>query len=162
MLLIVIIQHPCDGRVVSNFIIQSLQNKDLTVYGDGTQTRSFQYVSDLVDGLVKLMNSNYQGPINLGNPDEHSIMEFAETIKEMTKSDSNITYLPAVTDDPMQRCPDITVAKRELNWEPVVHYKDGLRKTIFFFQSEIKAVGEIQPTGPMASRPRGKRDLTNT
>lgn len=150
--------HPSDGRVVSNFIIQSLQHKDLTIYGDGTQTRSFQYVSDLVEGLVKLMNSDYQQPVNLGNPDEHSIKAFAETVKEMTNSKSDIVFLSAVMDDPTQRCPDIAVAKRELDWEPIVHYKDGLRDTVAYFQTEIAHAGEIEPTGPDAAKPKGKRD----
>jgi UDP-glucuronate decarboxylase len=145
---------------VSNFIIQSLQNKDLTIYGDGSQTRSFQYVSDLVEGLVKLMDSEYTGPVNLGNPDEHSILDFAVKIKEMTGSQSSIIHLPPVTDDPMQRCPDIGTAKKELNWKPVVDVADGLRKTIDYFQAEIDYVGEIQPTGPYAAKPRGKLDCS--
>jgi UDP-glucuronate decarboxylase len=127
--------HPNDGRVVSNFIIQALQNKNITVYGDGSQTRSFQYVSDLIDGLVKLMNSNYDAPCNLGNPDEYSIKDFAEQIKEMTNSESEIVYLPLPTDDPTQRSPDISTAKRELGWEPKVHVREGLLKTIRHFQS---------------------------
>jgi UDP-glucuronate decarboxylase len=127
--------HPNDGRVVSNFIIQALQNKNITVYGDGSQTRSFQYVSDLIDGLVKLMNSNYDAPCNLGNPDEYSIKDFAEQIKEMTNSESEIVYLPLPTDDPMQRSPDISTAKRELDWDPKVHVREGLLKTIQHFQS---------------------------
>lgn len=148
--------HPSDGRVVSNFIIQCLQNKDLTVYGDGSQTRSFQYVSDLIDGLTRLMNSNYDSPVNLGNPGEYSIKEFAQKIKDMTGSGSNITYLPAVTDDPTQRCPDIGCAKEQLDWQPAVELDEGLRKTIDYFRSEIQMVGEIEPTGPDAAKPRGK------
>jgi UDP-glucuronate decarboxylase len=127
--------HPNDGRVVSNFVIQALQNKNITIYGDGSQTRSFQYVSDLINGLVKLMNSNYDEPCNIGNPDEYSIKDFAEQIKEMTNSESEIVYLPLPTDDPTQRSPDITTAKRELDWEPKVHVREGLLKTIQFFQS---------------------------
>lgn len=148
--------HPNDGRVVSNFIIQSLQNKDITIYGDGSSTRSFQYVSDLVDGLVKLMNSDYDLPCNIGNPDETSIKTFAETVKEMTNSKSTITYLPKVADDPTQRQADITTAKRELQWEPRVPVKDGLRKTIDFFAAVLETEGEIEPTGPEAAKPKGK------
>lgn len=148
--------HPNDGRVVSNFIIQTLQNKPITIYGDGSQTRSFQYVSDLVDGLVKLMNSEYDAPCNLGNPDEYTIKEFAEKTKEMTKSKSEITYLPAVTDDPTQRQADIAVAKKVLDWSPKVHINEGLRETIEYFQSVLELSGEIEPTGPEATKPRGK------
>ena len=147
--------HPNDGRVVSNFIIQALQGKDITIYGDGSQTRSFQYVSDLIEGLVKLMNGEYDGPVNLGNPDEYSIKDFAEEIKAMTKSDSKIIYLPKVADDPTQREPDITTAKRELGWEPKVHVKEGLAKAVTFFQSVLDQHGEIVPTGPEASKPKG-------
>jgi UDP-glucuronate decarboxylase len=148
--------HPNDGRVVSNFIIQALQDKDITIYGDGGQTRSFQYIDDLIDGLVRLMNSDYDGPVNLGNPDEYSIKDFAVQIKEMTQSKSGIVYLPAVKDDPSQREPDITVAKRELGWEPKVHVKDGLRKAIDYFRSVLELAGEIVPTGPEAAKPKGK------
>jgi UDP-glucuronate decarboxylase len=147
--------HPNDGCVVSNFIIQALQSKDITIYGDGSFTRSFQYVSDLVEGLVKLMNSEYDAPCNIGNPDEYSIKGFAETVKEMTNSKSKITYIPKVMDDPTQRQADITTAKRELNWEPKVSVKEGLRKTIMdFFQSMLDTEGEIEPTGPEVSNLR--------
>lgn len=148
--------HPNDGRVVSNFIIQALQDKDITIYGDGSQTRSFQYVSDLVEGLVRLMNGDYDGPVNLGNPDEYSIKDFAEQIQEMTKSNSEIIFLPKVADDPSQREPDITTARRELKWKPEVHVKEGLRKAIDYFQSVLDHHGEIVPTGPEASKPKGK------
>lgn len=148
--------HPNDGRVVSNFIIQSLQDKDITIYGDGSNTRSFQYVSDLVEGLVRLMNSDYDAPCNIGNPDEYSIKNFAEQVKEMTNSKSKISYLPKVQDDPTQRQADITTAKRELDWEPKVHVKDGLKKTIEFFQAMLEHEGEIEPTGPEAAKPKGK------
>jgi UDP-glucuronate decarboxylase len=104
--------HPNDGRVVSNFIIQALQNKDITIYGSGEQTRSFQYVDDLVEGLIKLMNGNYDQPTNIGNPDEYTVNEFAEFIKELTKSGSKIMHLEATTDDPRKRRPDISVAKK--------------------------------------------------
>mmetsp|Transcript_9472 Transcript_9472/g.14102 ORF Transcript_9472/g.14102 Transcript_9472/m.14102 type:complete len:388 (-) Transcript_9472:711-1874(-) len=147
--------HPNDGRVVSNFIIQSLQNKNITIYGDGSQTRSFQYVDDLVNGLTKLMNGNYDSPVNLGNPDEYSIKDFATKIKEFTQSSSEIKFLPKVADDPTQRKPDISTAKRELDWEPRVHVEDGLRKTIEYFKGEVEAAGEIIPTGPDAVKPKG-------
>mmetsp|Transcript_6182 Transcript_6182/g.9027 ORF Transcript_6182/g.9027 Transcript_6182/m.9027 type:complete len:482 (-) Transcript_6182:131-1576(-) len=145
--------HPNDGRVVSNFIIQSLQNADVTVYGDGDQTRSFQYVSDLVDGLYSLMNGNYDMPVNIGNPDEYSVKQFAEYIKTLTQSSSKIEFLPAVQDDPSQRRPDISTAKRELGWEPKVAVKDGLAKTIAYFRKVIEETGEIIPTGPGAVKP---------
>jgi UDP-glucuronate decarboxylase len=154
--------HPNDGRVVSNFIIQALQDKDITIYGDGSNTRSFQFVSDLVEGLVKLMNSDYDAPVNIGNPDEYSIKDFAEQVKEMTQSQSKISYLPKVQDDPTQRQADITVAKRELDWEPKVHVKDGLRKTIDFFQAMLESEGEIEPTGPEAAKPKGSACQTTS
>merc|ERR1719203_1025575 len=112
--------HPNDGRVVSNFIIQSLQGKDITIYGDGSNTRSFQYVDDLVDGLVKLMNGNYDSPVNIGNPDEYTINAFATKIRDMCKSKSDIKHLPKVADDPTQRKADISRAKEQLGWEPKV------------------------------------------
>jgi UDP-glucuronate decarboxylase len=148
--------HPNDGRVVSNFIIQALQNKDITIYGDGNQTRSFQYVNDLVDGLVKLMNSDYDGPVNIGNPDEYSIKNFAEQIKDMTSSKSKIIYLPKVADDPTQRNPDITTAKAKINWSPQWHVKDGLAKAVEYFQTVLDMAGDtgIKPTGPEASKPK--------
>uniref|UniRef100_A0A7S2XL72 UDP-glucuronate decarboxylase n=1 Tax=Attheya septentrionalis TaxID=420275 RepID=A0A7S2XL72_9STRA len=146
--------HPNDGRVVSNFIIQSLQDKDLTIYGDGTQTRSFQYVSDLVDGLYALMNGKYDLPVNLGNPDEYSVEDFAKYIKDLTHSQSEIKFLPKSQDDPSQRKPDITTAKRELNWEPQIKVKDGLEKTIAYFKRVLAEAGEIIPTGPGAARPK--------
>mmetsp|Transcript_21878 Transcript_21878/g.62353 ORF Transcript_21878/g.62353 Transcript_21878/m.62353 type:complete len:274 (+) Transcript_21878:229-1050(+) len=146
--------HPNDGRVVSNFIIQALQDKDITIYGDGEQTRSFQYVSDLVDGLHALMNGNYDQPVNLGNPEEFHVKDFASHIKALTKSDSVISFKDATKDDPSQRRPDISRAKREIGWEPKVHVDEGLRKTIDYFQSVLDEAGEIIPTGPGASRPQ--------
>ena len=147
--------HPNDGRVVSNFIIQSLQNKDITIYGDGSQTRSFQYVDDLVNGLVKLMNGNYDQPVNIGNPDEYSIKEFATKIRGMCESKSEIKFLPKVADDPTQRKADIRTAKREIDWEPKVTVDEGLKKTIEYFQREVEAAGgEIVPTGPDAAKPK--------
>lgn len=148
--------HPNDGRVVSNFIIQSLQDKPLTIYGDGGQTRSFQYVSDLVDGLHALMNGGYDMPVNLGNPDEYTVKHFAEYIKEITGSGSEISFLPATKDDPTQRKPDISTAKRELDWEPKVTVKEGLQKTIAYFSRVLEESGEIIPTGQAASRPKPK------
>lgn len=145
--------HPNDGRVVSNFIIQALQNKDLTIYGDGTQTRSFQYVSDLVDGLHALMNGNYDLPVNLGNPIEYTIKDFAEYISELTKTKSKIVYLSKSQDDPTQRKPDITTANREISWSPKVSVKQGLMNTIEYFQKVLDEAGEIIPTGPGASKP---------
>ena len=149
--------HPNDGRVVSNFIIQALQGKDITIYGDGSQTRSFQYVDDLTEGLVRLMNGSYDGPVNIGNPDEYSIKQFAEKIKQMTGSSSKIIYMPKVADDPSQREPDISTAKKELKWEPKVPVTDGISKTVAYFTGVLEhAGGKIEPTGPEASKPKGK------
>jgi UDP-glucuronate decarboxylase len=145
--------HPNDGRVVSNFIIQALQNKDMTIYGDGKQTRSFQYVSDLVDGLHALMNGNYDLPVNLGNPEEYTIKDFAEYISELTQTKSKIIFLPKSQDDPSQRKPDITTANKEINWSPKTTVKDGLQHTIAYFQKVLDEAGEIIPTGPGASKP---------
>lgn len=146
--------HPNDGRVVSNFIIQALQGKPLTIYGEGKQTRSFQYVDDLVDGLIKLMNNEYSQPVNLGNPDEYTIKEFAHLIHDRITSNSTIVYMPATTDDPRQRKPDITIAKREIGWSPRVSVHEGLQKTIEYFRKELETTGEIVPTGPDASKPK--------
>jgi UDP-glucuronate decarboxylase len=147
--------HPNDGRVVSNFIIQALQNKDITLYGDGAQTRSFQFVDDLVDGLYKLMNSNYSMPVNLGNPDEYTVGAFAETIKKLTNSRSRIVKLPANQDDPKQRKPDIRVARKHIGWQPTWSVSRGLAETIAYFKRELEdAGGEIVPTGPQAAKPR--------
>jgi UDP-glucuronate decarboxylase len=148
--------HPNDGRVVSNFIIQALQNKDITIYGNGEQTRSFQFVDDLVDGLIALMNSNYSLPVNIGNPEEYTVKEFAHLIKKLTNSSSKIIMLPATKDDPRKRKPDITVAKRELGWEPRVRVEDGLAKAIAYFKKELEESGEIQPTGSNPSKPHQK------
>lgn len=146
--------NPNDGRVVSNFIIQCCQNKDLTIYGEGHQTRSFQYVSDLVSGLHALMNGGYDMPVNIGNPEEYSIRNFALKIKEMTGSKSEVKFLPATQDDPTQRQPDITTAKRELKWEPKVSVVEGLKHTIDYFKVVLDESGEIAPTGPDASKPK--------
>lgn len=122
-----------DGRVVSNFIVQALRNQPMTVYGDGNQTRSFCFVSDMVDGLMRLMESTAQKPINLGNPDEFTILELAKKILAQTKSKSEILFLSLPQDDPRQRRPDITLAKKILNWEPRVSLDEGLKKVIHFF-----------------------------
>lgn len=123
-----------DGRVVPNFITQSINNVPLTVYGDGKQTRSFCYISDLIEGIYKLMISNINEPVNLGNPEEHTILEFAEMIRELTNSKSRIVFKPLPADDPHLRCPDITRAKKELRWEPKVELKEGLKNTIEWFK----------------------------
>jgi len=146
--------HPNDGRVVSNFIIQTLQDKPITIYGDGSQTRSFQYVSDLVEGLYALMEGKYDGPVNLGNPDEYSVKNFASYIKDLTKSKSEIEFLDHTQDDPSQRKPDIRLAKEKINWQPVVSVEEGLKSTIAYFQSVLNESGEIIPTGPGASKPK--------
>mmetsp|Transcript_22567 Transcript_22567/g.49218 ORF Transcript_22567/g.49218 Transcript_22567/m.49218 type:complete len:519 (-) Transcript_22567:126-1682(-) len=145
--------HPNDGRVVSNFIIQALQNKSITIYGEGEQTRSFQYVSDLVEGLYRLMNGDYDLPVNLGNPQEYTVKSFAQYIHNMTKSKSQIVYLPKSQDDPSQRRPEIVTAKEKIGWEPVVKVDQGLKKTIEFFQRVLNDAGEIIPTGPGAAKP---------
>lgn len=125
-----------DGRVVSNFIIQALKGDDITIYGDGNQTRSFCYVDDLVDGMVRMMNSEegFTGPVNLGNPNEITMKSLAELILQMTNSKSEIVYMPLPQDDPTQRKPDIALAKDELDWSPVVSLEDGLEKTIKYFR----------------------------
>jgi UDP-glucuronate decarboxylase len=146
--------HPNDGRVVSNFIIQSLQDKPITIYGQGEQTRSFQYVSDLVDGLHALMNGDYDGPVNLGNPDEFSVKEFADYIKRLTKSNSEIKLLEKTQDDPSRRKPDIGLANEKLGWSPKINVEDGLTRTIAYFQTVLDQAGEIVPTGPGASKPQ--------
>ena len=127
--------HPNDGRVVSNFIVQALEGKDITVFGNGEQTRSFQYVDDLIDALIKLMGTNddFIGPVNLGNPSEFTIMELADLVIELTGSKSKIVYKPLPSDDPMQRQPDITLAKSQLDWEPKIKLEEGLKKTITYF-----------------------------
>ena len=123
-----------DGRVVPNFITQSLKNTPITVYGNGKQTRSFCYVSDLINGISKLMTSNVNEPVNLGNPEEHTILKFAELIKELTNSKSKIVFKPLPLDDPHVRCPGITKAKKLLKWQPKVELKEGLQKTIGWFK----------------------------
>lgn len=127
-----------DGRVVSNFIVQALEGKPLTVYGDGSQTRSFCYVSNLVEGLIGLMNNEYIGPINLGNPDEYTILELAQTIQNMINPEVEIKFEPLPSDDPRRRRPDITKAKTWLNWEPNVPLQEGLKLTIQDFRERIE------------------------
>ncbi|HEY7087222.1 MAG TPA: UDP-glucuronic acid decarboxylase family protein [Tepidisphaeraceae bacterium] len=129
--------HPYDGRVVSNFIVQAITGKDLTIYGDGSQTRSFGFVSDLVDGMLAMMNGpdTFVGPVNLGNPGEFTMLELARLVIELTGSKSKIINLPRPADDPSQRRPDIALAKKHLNWEPQVPLKEGLLKTIDYFKS---------------------------
>ena len=126
-----------DGRVVSNFIIQALKGEDITIYGDGSQTRSFCYVDDLVDGMIKTMASDYTNPINLGNPSERSILDFAKLIIELTNSKSKIAHKPLPSDDPIQRKPDITLAKEVLGWEPKVDIIEGLNNTIQYFKELV-------------------------
>lgn len=133
--------HPQDGRVVSNFIIQALQNNDITIYGDGSQTRSFCFADDLISAFVKLMNDtpdDFIGPVNIGNPDEFTIKQLAEMVLRLTGSTSKVTYLPLPQDDPLQRQPNITLAKEVLKWQPEIKLEDGLIKTIEYFKSLIK------------------------
>ena len=132
--------HPDDGRVVSNFIMQALRGKDITVFGDGSQTRSFCFVDDLVDGLMRLMSSpdDFVGPVNLGNPIEFSILELAQKIIEMAGSKSKIVFKPLPSDNPRQRQPFIELAKDKLNWEPQVQLEEGLKKTITYFDNLIR------------------------
>jgi UDP-glucuronate decarboxylase len=134
--------HPGDGRVVSNFIMQALDNRPITVYGDGRQTRSFCYVDDLIDGIVRMMRapSELCGPVNLGNPLEYSMLELAETIMDLTRSSSTISFLPAPSDDPARRRPDISRAREQLGWEPKVGMHEGLGRTIDYFR-RLRAQG---------------------
>ena len=125
---------PDDGRVVSNFILQALKGEDITIYGDGKQTRSFCYVSDLVEGLIKMMESDIRGPVNLGNPSERTILDFAKLIVEFTNSKSQIVYKPLPSDDPAKRQPDITAAKEKLNWIPKIDIYEGLKYTVEYFK----------------------------
>ncbi len=130
--------HPEDGRVISNFIVQALTNKDITVYGDGSQTRSFCYVDDMIEGIIKMMEEtpdDITGPINLGNPEEKSILEIAELVLKLCKSKSKIVFLPLPKDDPVRRRPDISLAKKVLKWEPKIPLEEGLKRTIEYFKS---------------------------
>jgi UDP-glucuronate decarboxylase len=134
--------HPADGRVVSSFVVQALRGEDLTICGDGTQTRSFCYVDDLVDGLLRMMRSprGFAGPVNLGNPHEVTMLELAETVLRLTDSRSQLVYKPLPEDDPRRRCPDVTRARETLGWEPRVGLEDGLRETIAYFRRSLDGV----------------------
>lgn len=132
--------NPSDGRVVSNFIVQALKGEDITIYGDGMQTRSFQYVDDLVEGMIRMMSSNndFLGPVNLGNPNEFTMIELAEHVIKLTKSNSKIIFMDLPKDDPKQRQPDISLAKENLNnWSPDIQLNEGLNKTIKYFKNKI-------------------------
>jgi UDP-glucuronate decarboxylase len=131
--------HPNDGRVVSNFVLQALRGEDITIYGNGEQTRSFQYVDDNIEGMTRLMNSreDFIGPVNIGNPNEFTIKELAEMVIELTNSKSKIAYKPATQDDPKQRQPNISLAKKELDWEPTIQLREGLQKTIEYFAQMV-------------------------
>jgi len=133
--------HPNDGRVVSNFIVQALRGEDLTLYGKGTQTRSFCYVDDLIDALVRMMGTarGFTGPVNVGNPGEFTMLALAEMVLRLTGAKSKLTYLPAPEDDPMQRQPDIALAKDKLGWAPRVALEDGLKETIAYFRKTLAA-----------------------
>jgi UDP-glucuronate decarboxylase len=129
--------HPNDGRVVSNFIMQAIQGRPLTIYGDGSQTRSFCYVDDLIEVMVRLMDTDddFTGPINIGNPGEFSILELAEKVINLSASSSEIIFKPLPTDDPKHRKPDISLARKQLNWEPSISLEEGLLRTIEYFRS---------------------------
>lgn len=131
--------HPNDGRVVSNFIVQALQGQDISIYGDGKQTRSFCYVDDNIEGMYRLMNSRdgFTGPVNIGNPGEFTMLELAELVIELTNSKSKLVFMPLPQDDPMQRRPVIDLAKKELDWEPKIALREGLTKTIAYFEEVI-------------------------
>jgi UDP-glucuronate decarboxylase len=131
--------HPNDGRVVSNFIVQALRNEPITIYGDGRQTRSFCYVDDLVDGLIRFMatSDDVTGPINMGNPDEFTIEQLAKKVIEITGSKSTLVYKPLPSDDPMQRKPDISLAKRHMSWMPKMRLDEGLKKVVAYFESSL-------------------------
>jgi UDP-glucuronate decarboxylase len=133
--------HPNDGRVVSNFIVQALLGEDITIFGDGTQTRSFQYIDDLIEGMTRMMNSRdgFIGPVNIGNPHEFTMLELANLVLELTNSKSKIVYLPLPQDDPLQRQPDISLAQKELKgWSPEVHLETGLKHTIAYFDTLLQ------------------------
>ena len=131
--------HPNDGRVISNFIVQALQNRNITIYGKGNQTRSFCYVDDMVAGLIRLMETPEEvtGPINMGNPEEYSILDLAKTIIRLIGSESELVYMPLPADDPVQRCPDISLAKEILDWQPKYPLEEGLMKTIDYFRNTL-------------------------
>jgi UDP-glucuronate decarboxylase len=132
--------NPNDGRVVSNFIVQALKGQDITIYGEGNQTRSFQYVDDLIEGMLKMMGTreDFLGPVNIGNPGEFTIRELAEKVIDLTGSKSKLVFMPLPQDDPMQRKPDISLAKKELGWEPKIKLEEGLKKTIAYFDQLLR------------------------
>ncbi|WP_315833180.1 UDP-glucuronic acid decarboxylase family protein [Bradyrhizobium prioriisuperbiae] len=136
--------HPNDGRVVSNFIVQALKGDDITIYGDGRQTRSFCYVDDLIEGMIRAMNTpdDFTGPVNIGNPREFTIRELAEEVIAMTRSRSKLVFMPLPSDDPRQRQPDISLARAALDWTPTVDLKSGLEKTIAYFRGQMRAAAE--------------------
>jgi len=136
--------HPNDGRVVSNFIVQALKGNSITIFGDGTQTRSFCYVDDLIEGFIRLMATGDEvtGPVNLGNPGEFTIRQLAELVLAETGSRSKLVFKPLPQDDPLQRQPDITIAKRLLDWQPTVPLKDGIRRTIAYFDDLLRRIGD--------------------
>ncbi len=137
-----------DGRVVSNFVDQALQGVPLTIYGSGSQTRSFCYVSDLVDGLMRLMNGDYIGPVNLGNPDEYTILQLAQSVQTMVNPDADLIFKPLPQDDPQRRKPDITRAKTFLDWSPTVPLQDGLKLTVDDFRSRLNPSGTTEALPP--------------
>jgi UDP-glucuronate decarboxylase len=132
--------HPNDGRVISNFIVQALKGEPITIYGDGSQTRSFCYVDDLIDGMMRAMDTPHEftGPVNLGNPDELTIRELAEKVVELTDSRSELIYKPLPHDDPRQRRPDISLAESALGWKPTIRLEDGLVRTIAYFETLLR------------------------
>jgi UDP-glucuronate decarboxylase len=134
--------HPNDGRVVSNFIVQALKGEDITVAGDGSQTRSFQYVDDLLEGMIRMMQTDkgFTGPVNIGNPNEFTILELAKKVIELTGSKSKIKYIPLPSDDPTQRKPDISLAKKKLSWQPTIQLNKGLTKTIEYFDATLREI----------------------
>lgn len=134
--------HPNDGRVVSNFIVQALKGEDITVAGDGSQTRSFQYVDDLLEGMIRMMQTDkgFTGPVNIGNPNEFTILELAKKVIELTGSRSKIKYIPLPSDDPTQRKPDISLAKKKLSWQPTIQLNKGLTKTIEYFDATLRYI----------------------
>jgi UDP-glucuronate decarboxylase len=135
-----------DGRVVSNLVVQALKNIPLTVYGDGSQTRSFCYVSDLVEGLMRLMNGEHIGPVNLGNPEEYTILQLAENVQKLVNPDAQIKFAPLPQDDPRRRRPDITRAKTWLNWQPTVPLSEGLKLTVEDFRQRLESEQAINST----------------
>jgi UDP-glucuronate decarboxylase len=136
--------HPNDGRVVSNFIVQALNNQPITIYGDGTQTRSFCYVDDLVEVAIRLMNSSETGPINIGNPTEFRVLDLAKQVIALTGSCSPIVHKPLPSDDPKQRRPDIAKARKLLHWEPSIDLEQGLKATIAYFEKCLQSPGDVE------------------